>query len=222
MRGLAILVASGALLAMGCATGEHASPEIEPATDPSGLVLIPTPDDPGSMYHHPTNAIDHYDDILVDEIDVTYGPGQRPLSKGDSQRLRMKAYDVVTRQIPAVGQLLAGDAGPCTVELGVQLAALELPTPGSREKGSTTVILEFHDSVTGDPLVKFVEHRELDIPTSTREGADLERLGTVLADMAREVRERLRDDLPLSDTNARAAQGCKGTIGQARKQAQGR
>ena len=76
--------------------------------------------------------------------------------------------------------------------------------------------------MTNDPLVKFVQHRELDIPTSTREGADLERLGTVLAGVARDVRERLRDSLPLSETNERAGQGCKGMIGQARKQAQDR
>jgi hypothetical protein len=221
MRRFSTFIVLSALLGMGCATPEPAASP-EPEVDASGLVRVARGDGPGKMFAHPTRSIDHYDDILVGKIAVTYAPGEPPLSMGDAQRLRMKTYDVVTLQIPAVGQLLAGDSGPCTVELGVELAALDLPSPGSREKGATTVILEFHDSVTGDPLVKYVQHRQLDIPTSTREETDLEQLGTELAAVAKDVRERLRDSLPLSAANARADQGCKGLVGQARQRAQGR
>ena len=136
MRGLSMIIVSSALLSVGCATREPAAGPEPPAVDASGLVRVAYGEDSGSMYAHPTHSIDHYDDILVGEISVSYAPGEPALAEGDAQRLRMKTYDVVTRQIPAVGQLLAGDSGPCTVELGVELSALDFPEPASREKGA--------------------------------------------------------------------------------------
>lgn len=216
MRRSPILLALGLFLAVGCATSE-------PQIDSSGLVRISSKEsarEPGRLFAHPSRSIDDYDDILVREVGLSYAPKQEPLSDMDMQRLRSMTYEIVARQIPAAGQLAVNKPGPCTVQLGVQLTALVFAKPGSRENGDTTIIIEFRDSLTGDPVVRYEQHRELSTGLSTQEGgADLERLGKTLEIVAEDMRLRFRDVLPLNATGARAGQGCKGVIGQVRKQA---
>jgi hypothetical protein len=173
---------------------------------------------PGNLYAHPSRSIDDYDDILLGDVVISYAPGQQPLSEDDQQRVRMMTYGAVIQQIPAAGQLAATKAGPCTVKLGVQLAALELPPVGSSKTGATTVNLEFRDSVTGDPIVHYEQKSELSTgPRESTEGApNLERLDSALNFVANDVRRSLREALPLGGTNARSGQGCKGTIGAVR------
>jgi hypothetical protein len=182
--------------------------------DASGLVRIES-SGPGRLFAHPTRSIDHYDDILVG--DVFLESKEKPFSEQDMQRLRMNAYQIVVKEIPAAGQLAARGPGPCTVKLDVRLADLEFPKPGSRANGATTVMLEFRDSLSGDPVVRYEQHRELSVSLGTEQASELDRLGRTLEIVADDVRVNLRDALPLNATGARADQGCKGTIGQVRK-----
>ena len=213
MRLSRVILAFILFLAVGCSTTS------KPKTDPSGLVPIAIKG-PGELFAHPTRSIDHYDDILVGEVNLDYAPKQEPLSQEDLRRFQTSAYGVVVRQIPAAGQLSAREPGPCTVKLGVQFQDLTFAGPRSREGGSTTVILEFRDSQTGDPVVRYVQHRELGIGASTETGGpDLGRLEATLEIVAEEVRLHFRDVLPLNATGARASLGCKGVIGAVRTQA---
>ena len=133
----------------------------------------------------------------------------------------MGVYEIVGRQIPAAGQLAVDKPGPCTVTLAVQLASLEWP--GARKNGATTVILEFCDSMNDEPIVHYEQHRELSIGVASATGGpDLRRLASTLEIVAEDVRLRLRDVLPLNRTGARADEGCKGTIGEVRKQSKQR
>jgi hypothetical protein len=209
MRLRGIIVVMGAVLVAGCA--ETKAPKI----DPSGLVELSSRR-PGELYSHPSRSIDDYDDIFIDEVGLSYAPKQKALSDLDSQRLKMGVYEIVGRQIPAAGQLATAKPGPCTVKLGVQLADLEWPS--ERRSGATTVILEFTDSMSGDKIVRYTQHRELvGQPTAAGE-PDLKRLGQTLEVVAEDVRLRLREVLPLNRTGARAGQGCKGVIGEVRKE----
>src|SRR5262249_47789104 len=158
------------LFTVGCAT----SPP-KPEVDAAGLVRL-SGKMPGNLFAHPQRSIDDYDDILVGDMRVSYAPKQAPLSEEDTRRLRMMVYDVVTTQIPGAGQLQATTRGRCTVKLDVQLSDLEFPKPGSRDPGDTTVTLEFRDAVTGDPIVRYSQHRDLGIPPSQEPGNELERL----------------------------------------------
>ena len=212
MRRYPIVLVLGSFLVVGCATSE-------PTVDASGLVLFPGPP-PGQLYVHPARSIDDYDEILVSEVDLAYAPKQPALSEADMQRFRTMAYGVVTRQIPAAGQLSALKPGPCAVRLGVQLSDLEFPKPGSRENGATTVVLEFEDSVSGDPIVRYAQHRELSTGLPAQgEDVALRRLESTLEIVAEGVRSRFRDVLPVKQTDSLAGQGCKGTIGAVRKAA---
>jgi hypothetical protein len=211
MRLSPILSSFGLACLVGCASPE---PPAEPTVDASGLVRIPSK--PGNLYAHPSSSIDDYDDILLGDVKVSYAPQQQPLSEPDTYRLRTIAYDIVTRQIPAAGQLAAAKAGPCTVELGVQLSDIEFAKAGAREDGGTTISLDFRDSVTGNPIVRYGQHRELE-SQSGASTPDLERLKENLEVVATDLRVNFRDALPLNASGARSAQGCKGTIGEVRK-----
>ena len=131
----------------------------------------------------------------------------------------MSSYEIVTTQIPAAGQLGVTQPGPCTVKLEVQLSDLEFPKQGARGNGSTTVTLLFRDSLSGDPLVRYAQHRELALSGSGAAGPDLARLKSTLEIVAVDMREHFRYALPLNGTGARADRGCKGTIGAVRKAA---
>ena len=68
-------------------------------------------------------------------------------------------------------------------------------------------------------MVRYEQQGELTAGPSTETGTpDLERLGSTLESVAGNVRIHFRDALPLGATGARASQGCKGTIGEVRKQ----
>jgi hypothetical protein len=189
-----------------------------PKVDSSGMVRISTKE-PGDLFAHPARSMDDYDNFLLGDVTIGYSPQQQPLSELDTQRVRMSAYEIVTTQIPAAGQLGVTQPGPCTVKLEVQLSDLEFPKEGARGNGSTTVTLLFRDSLSGDPLVRYAQHRELALSGSGAAGPDLARLKSTLEIVAVDMREHFRYALPLNGTGARADRGCKGTIGAVRKAA---
>ena len=104
MRLSRVILAFGSLLAIGCSTPG------KPQMDANGLVHVPS-SDPGDLYAHPTRSIDDYDDFLVGEVAVSYGPKQEPLNADDAQRVRTMVYEIVMRQIPALGQLAVREPG---------------------------------------------------------------------------------------------------------------
>jgi hypothetical protein len=210
-RSLFVLVVSIGLLAVGCATGGSA-----PRVDSAGLVRIASKE-PGDLFAHPSRSMDDYDDILLGDVSVTYSPRQAPLSEQDTQRLRMSAYEVVTTQIPAAGQLSVSKPGPCTVKLEVQIANLEFPEEGARGTGSATMTMLFKDSLSGDPLVRYSQHRDLALGSA--QDPNLKRLQSTLEIVAVDMRSHFRHALPLNATGARKDNGCKGVIGAVRKQA---
>jgi hypothetical protein len=211
-RFLLALVSPVSLFASGCATSHP------PAVDSAGLVHIHTKE-PGDLFAHPSRSIDDYDNFMLGDVSVGYAREQQPLSELDTQRLRMSTYEIVTTQIPAAGQLAVTQSGPCTVKLEIQLSDLQFPKPGSRDNGSTTVTMLFRDSISGDPLVRYAQKRELALGSSHASGPDLKRLQSTLEIVAVDMRQHFRYALPLNNTGARTDRGCKGVIGAVRKKA---
>ena len=210
MRLTRSLFALVCLFAIGCATSQ--SP---PSVDAAGLVRIDSPE-PGDLFAHPVRSMDGYDDILLGDVSVTYSPRQEPLSETDTQRLRMSAYEIVTTQIPAAGQLSVSKPGPCTVKLEVEITNLEFPAEGRRGSGSATMAMLFKDSLSGDPLVRYAQHRDLALGSA--QDPNLKRLQSTLEIVAVDMRSHFRYALPLSEAGAHK-DGCKGVIGAVRKQA---
>jgi len=213
MKPSAFLLALVGLLSVACSTGGST-----PKVDSAGLVRIETKE-PGDLFAHPSRSMDDYDNFMLGDVNVAYSPNQQPLSELDTQRLRMSTYEIVTTQIPAAGQLGVSQPGPCTVKLEIGLTDLEFPKQGSRGNGSATVTMLFRDSLSGDPLVRYAQHRDLALASSQAGQPDLTRLQSTLEIVAVDMRQHFRYALPLNGTGARADRGCKGTIGNVRKAA---
>jgi hypothetical protein len=211
MKQPAYLLAFVGLVLVACATGDST-----PKVDSAGLVRIPSKE-PGDLFANPSHSMDDYDNFLLGDVNVAYSKQQEPLSELDTQRLRMSTYEIVTTQIPAAGQLAVSQPGPCTVKLEIQLTDLELPK--KRDNGSATVTMLFRDSLSGDPLVRYAQHRELALGSSEGNGPELKRLESTLELVAVDMRQHFRYALPLTGTGGRADRGCKGVIGKVRKAA---
>jgi hypothetical protein len=132
-------------------------------------------------------------------------------------------YAIALEQVPAAWQQGFHQAGPCTLKMGVHLAALGFPRPGFtglRNRGSAVVILELRDSQTNEPLVRYGQRRELATGGRTTDGTpDLDRLEGTLREVLHEVRLALQKSLVVNPTGARAGLGCKGVVGEVRKAA---
>lgn len=206
-----------ALLAIGCAP----SPE-PPQRDAAGLVRISSWK-PGNLFAHPSLSIDDYDDIWLAAIGIQYAEGQEPLAEPDERRVRTMVADSVLEEFSLARRLAARQPGPCTLQLGVHLAALSFPRPGltgPRNRGSAVMVSELRDSQAGEPVVRYGQRREL-ASASRRapEKPDLDQLGATLRGVLRDLDVAMGKSLAVNATGARASQGCKGVIGETRKEA---
>jgi hypothetical protein len=213
-----ITIALGMLLAAGCASGP-------PKTDSSGLVRVPSWRG-GNLFAHPTLSIDDYDAIWLAEVGIQYAEEQEPVAESDELAIRKMVYDAALAEVPTVQQLGVREAGPCTLKVGVHLAALAFPRPGftgPRNRGAAVVIFELRDSQTDEPLMRYGQRRELNSATRKTDGEpDLERLAEIVHDVLGDAGMALRDSLPVNPTGARAAQGCQSAIGNVRRHAKAR
>jgi hypothetical protein len=220
MRLPRITFALAALWTIGCASAPEAQREAD------GLVRIYSAK-PGNLFVHPSRSIDDYDDVWLAEIGIQYAEGQEPLAEPDERRVRTMVADTVLEE-SSLARLAARQPGPCTLQLGVHLAALSFPRPGvtgSRNRGSAVVVSEFRDSQTGEPVVRYGQRREL--ASASRRGPekpDLDQLGATVRGVLRDLdvamgKSLAADSAPPRATGARASQGCNGVIGQTRREA---
>jgi hypothetical protein len=215
MRHFRVPLVVAALLAIGCAS------TTEQQADSSGLVRVKSWKS-GNLFSHPSLSIDDYDDIWLAAIGIQYAEGQKPLAEPDEQSVRKVVFDTVLEEVPIATQLGVRQAGPCTLKMGVHLAALALPRPftGRQNRPSAVVVFELRDSQTDEPLVRYGQRRELARAARRTEGGlDPEQLEEAMRAALDDVNTAIRDAVPVNATGARAAQGCKGAIGDVRGQA---
>ncbi len=203
-RALAALL----LIWVGCAGAR------EPVRDSSGLVRVES-SRRGNVFAHESRSIDDYDGIWLAEVGLQYAPGQTPLSDEDAQRLRKFLFDSQMAHFPIAESLAVEEVGPCTLKLAVHLVALEFPQieMGQRRNGSATVVVEFRDSQTEEPLLRYGQRRELRTSAMRRGAPDLDRLEEVLRPVFEDATPSVSEALPVNAHGARASVGCKGAIG---------
>jgi hypothetical protein len=206
-----------ALLATGCASSPR-----EGERSPDGLVRI-TSGKRGNLFADPSRSIDDYDEVWLAEIGLHYADGQPPLAEADAGRLRKMIYDIVLQDFPVVGQLAARSASLCTLKLGVYLASLDLPraeVAGARRrgKGAATVVFEFRDSQSNQPLARFGQRRELDVGSARGGELDFDRIENALRVALDDAGTRMHDALPARPSGSRIVD-CSGRVGELRAQA---
>lgn len=167
------------------------------------------------LWIRPDHHLGRYDDILVAGIGFVYGQGQAPLDDRQEEQvgaMLVKALGSITENGP-VGE--ATTAGPCVVAIKLGLKDIHLhlgeASEGSsisyvRSFGSATMVVEFRDSTTDTPLLRYAANRGLGSgPGTGRVGANMGRLGRALGQMVTDMTTELQTIVPGS-TNRPASE----------------
>jgi hypothetical protein len=203
---LALLTA----LAISCAgqsnfdVEEDLTPEAEPVFTTDGLQLVrSTPR--SRLWVKPDHHIGRYDSILVTGIGFRYGSGQQRLDSGQEAKIGSMLQGAI-RGITAGSPVGTSDKpGPCVVALRLGLKDIYLhimQNTGSSVSfvssfGSATMIVEFRDSTTDVPLLRYAANRGLGGgPGTGRIGAHLGKLGGALSKMVADMTTELRAIVP--------------------------
>jgi hypothetical protein len=196
------LVAMAALMsALACADGPRLR---EPEVTEDGLVQV-SDKTRSRLWVRPDHHIGRYDQILIKGIGFDYSKGQERLEENQEAeigKMLSSAMGAFTESGPVSR---ATEEGPCVVAVVLGLKDLRFHTSGGAGSnvsyvtsfGSATMIVEFRDSLTDQPLLRYAANRGLgDGPASGQRGADLKRLGRALGDMVTDMTNELQQIVP--------------------------
>ncbi len=205
-RLLSVLLASFFLIGIapwvtGCA---EISSQVRPQTTSDGLVVA-RDTRRSILWVRPDHHLGRYDSVLVNVDGFMYAKGQASLDAAQERRIGemlQHSFSRITVSGP-VGS--ATKPGPCTVIINIGLKDLRLHTSdyiGASTSfvssfGSATMVVEFRDSVTGLPLLRYMENQGLGSGTATGyTGANLSRLGSALGNLVTSMITELQTIVP--------------------------
>jgi hypothetical protein len=225
---VALLIAtSGPLALLGCATGDGAdrasAPRLSsrvPRKTSDGLELVRTTKR-SVLWVKPDHHLGRYDDVLVQLAGFLYADGQAPLDAEQEKEVGRLLVESLARITDAGPVGMTRTPGPCTVVVNVGLKDLRLHTAGDHPGGSSssyvtsfgsaTLVVEFRDSLTGTPLVRYMAARGLGGgPATGRAGANLPRLGRTLGEIVTGMVDDLARIVP--STTGRVEHQCNDGI----------
>jgi hypothetical protein len=171
------------------------------------------------LWVRPDHHIGRYDDILIAGIGFAYGSDQDRLEQDQEAELgeMLEAAIVGITEAGPVG--LTEAPGPCVVsiQLGLKDILLHIAeTSGSSVSyvssfGSATMVVEFRDSTTEVPLLRYAANRGLGGGAGTGQGgANMGLLGRALAEMVTDMTTELQTIVP--DTTVRPETECNDGI----------
>lgn len=198
---------------------------VGPRTSEDGLAKVPGPG-PGTLFVKPGHPVGSYDAILLrPKVGFDYAAGQEPLPPHVERRIAERMVFGLSRGVDAKFQP-ALDPDPCAVQLGLWLTNLrfyESLGKGSKTSyvnsyGQATLIFEFRDSMTDEPLIRYGQTARLGsgVDGGTATGPDLRRLNRAIDVMLRNVGEKLQEVVPVTEeAGFESAHGCQGKLGKA-------
>ena len=213
-----------ALMLAACATESGVDLSAKDTEDPApvltsdGLELVSSTAR-SKLWVKPDHHIGRYDDVLIAGIGFAYGAGQNSLNTAQESQVGSMLKDALGG-ITADGLLgQSRKPGPCVVAIKLGLKDIFLhisETSGSSVSyvssfGSATMVVEFRDSTTNVPLLRYAANRGLGGGTGTGKiGANLGRLGRVLGNMVADMTTELQTIVP--DTTIRPETECNDGI----------
>ena len=171
------------------------------------------------LWVKPDHQLGRYDDVLINVAGFLYRDGQEPLSTEQEREIRRMLAGAILGITEGTPVGVANRSGECVVRVEIGLKDLRLftaPDTGSRSSvvssfGETTMVVEFRDSLTNVPLVRYAAHRGLGGgPGTGHGGADLGRLGKALGAMVTDMTTELQTIVP--STTVRDATSCNDGI----------
>lgn len=194
-----------ALGTLACAgTRPNPLPHVGAAWQPGELVPIDT-HGRGLLLVRPDHQLGRYDKLMIEEVGFRYSNHQRWLSFREEDRVRSMISSAVRgTQDSAIG--MAAQPGPCVLSVRFYVTDLELHDPGYksisttsfiRSFGEATMVMELRDSVTNQPLARFLQRRELGSGTGLGgTSTSIRRLQTVVGVAMREMGSQLQNLTP--------------------------
>ena len=191
----------------------------EPELTSDGLLMVRRTRR-SQLWVRPDHHLGRYDNVMLDRVGIGYGSGQRPLDADqEAQIVRMLQSVIVSlTQEGPVG--IANEVGPCVVKINLGLNKLRLYDSDFADStssyvssfGSTTMIIEFVDSLSDTLLVRYVATRDLPGGNKTggRGGIDLKHLGRALGGTIASMNDELARIVPT--TTVRAETQCNDGI----------
>lgn len=173
------------------------------------------------LWVKPDHHLGRYDDVIVQVAGFLYAEGQ-PSLDADAEREVGQMLKGALAGITADGPVgIATAPGPCAVVVNVGLKDLRLHTPDAAVAGSSTsfvtsfgtatLVVEFRDSLTDTPLLRFMAARGLGGgPGTGQSGPNLARLGKTLGEIVTEMVDELAKIVP--STTAKRAHECRDGI----------
>lgn len=209
------------LVVAGCSQGgasRQATIPANPEMTSDGLALArETPR--SKLWVKPDHHLGRYDDILIAGIAFAYGKGQTRLKPDEEKRVRQLIAEAVSgiADGSVIGRSM--EPGPCVValEIGLKDMYLHIGEAGGSSQsfvssfGSATMIIEFRDSTTNVPLVRYAVHRGLGGGSGAGQvGANMARLGSALGKMMTSMTNELQQIVP--STTVRGETECNDGI----------
>ena len=217
-RLLSILLACSFLFGAALTGCADVSSQVRPQTTSDGLVVA-RDTRRSILWVRPDHHLGRYDSVLVKVGGFMYAKGQDALSSGQEERIGEMLQQSFS-QITASGPVRsATKPGSCTVTINIGLKDLRLHTSdyiGSSASfvssfGSATMVVEFRDSMTDLPLLRYMENQGLGSGRGTgHTGANLYRLGMTLGDLVTSMIAELQTIVPT--TTSQKLHSCHGGI----------
>lgn len=174
------------------------------------------------LWVKPDHHLGRYDDVIVQVApSFLYAEGETPLDPDQEEEVGevvKSALAAITKNGP-VG--VATAPGPCTVVVNVAMKDVRLHSADASVAGastsfvssfgSVTLIVEFRDSLTNTPLLRYMAARGLGGgPGTGQPGANLPRLGRTLGEILTGMIDELAHIVP--STTAKQAHQCNDGI----------
>jgi len=178
---------------------------------------------PGSLYVKPGHPVGSYDKILLArKFGIHYSAGQEPLDPS----LERALVDHMINRIVALNREFEVVDTPdhCTTQMGLYLTRVQFYEPSGsgaqtsyvNSYGSATLVFEFRDAMTEEPLVRYGQTARLGSGVQGgTQGPDLDRLKRALDTMLRNVGVTLQERVPVAAAPAASEHGCQGNIAKA-------
>jgi len=194
-------------LVLACASGGGSSRASNVAARTSDGLELARSTKRSVLWVKPDHHLGRYDDVIVQVAGFLYADGQEPLAS--DQELEVgKILKSALAGITANGPVgVATAPGPCVVLVNVGLKDLRLHTAdesvaGSSSSyvssfGSATLVVEFRDSTTDTPLLRYMAAEGLGGgPGTGQAGANLPRLGRTLGGIVTDMVDELAEIVP--------------------------
>ncbi|MFK7896809.1 MAG: hypothetical protein AB8G23_13285 [Myxococcota bacterium] len=197
---LALLIALGTLNS-GCA---QVAPEMRAKETSDGLVVAQDTRR-AILWVRPDHHLGRYDNVMVNVEGFLYARGQEPLDYAQEERIEEMLEEVFSELTSSGPVNATSTPGPCTVTINLGLKDLKLHTSdhiGASTSfvssfGSTTMVVEFRDSSTDLPLLRYMENQGLGSgPATGHMGANLSRLGNTLGEITTSMITELQTIVP--------------------------